>query len=436
MAYYVRVRRHATTIMCVTGDVCIISEPDRIVRANRLESEMSRTGLTATLCAAEVFAMAGFATFSALVPTFLSEWNLTNTEAGWVSGIYYGGYLLSVPILTSLTDRVDSRRILLLGNVLSATAALGFGLVAEGFWTALVFRFIAGMGLAGTYMPGLKVLSDCTEGPLQSRYVAFYTSSFSLGAAASFFLSGEIAAIAGWRWSFGLASVGSLAAGLMIVTMVPAGNVPETETGTETRMLLDFRPVWKTRNAMAYIIGYTAHVWELFSMRSWIVAFLAFSQSLQTSGSVGNITLIAAVVNLLGLPASLGGNELARRFGRRRVVTVLMLVSALVSFVIGFTAPLPAYFVIALCMLYGITVMGDSASLTAGAVAAAPVGHRGATLAVHAALGFSAGFLGPLVIGAVLDLFGGGTLAWGLAFVTMGLGSLAGPVALSRLREN
>ena len=76
--------------------------------------------------------------------------------------------------------------------------------------------------------------------------------------------------------------------------------------------------------------------------------------------------------------------------------------------------------------------MADSASLTAGAVAAAPIGHRGATLAVHAALGFSAGFLGPLVIGAVLDLFGGGTLAWGLAFVTMGLGSLAGPVALSR----
>jgi MFS family permease len=395
---------------------------------------MTKARVTTVLCAAEIFGMAGFATFSALLPTFLSEWKLTNTEAGWVSGIYYAGYLLSVPVLTSLTDRVDPRRILLLGNALSGFAALGFGLVASGFWTALAFRFIAGMGLAGTYMPGLKVLSDHTEGPLQSRYVAFYTSSFSIGASASYFLSGEIATLADWRWSFGLASVGSLTAAILIVTMVPAAKVPAV--GAETRMLLDFRPVLRTRNAMAYVIGYTAHVWELFSMRSWIVAFLAFSQSLQSSSSFGNITLIAAIVNLLGLPASLGGNELAVRFGRRRVVTLIMLVSAMLGCLIGFAAALPAYFVIALSLLYGITVMADSASLTAGAVAAAPAGHRGATLAVHSTLGFSAGFFGPLAIGAVLDLFGGGTLAWGLAFVTMGLGSLAGPIALRLLHGN
>jgi len=390
---------------------------------------MSRFRLTALLCTSEIVGMAGFATFPVLVPTFLSEWSLTNTGAGWICGIYYAGYLLSVPVLVSLTDRVDPRRILLLGTALAGLSALGFGLFAGGFWTALVFRFLGGVGLAGTYMPGLKVVSDHTEGPLQSRYVAFYTACFSIGASASYFVSGEVAAFLGWRWAFGLSSFGSLAAGILIAVGVPISRPNLSQTNIRT--LLDFRPVLTARPAMAYIIAYGAHVWELFSMRSWIVAFLAFSQSLQPSGaSIWSITQLAAIINLLGLPASLGGNEFAVRFDRRRVISTVMMVSIIGSCLVGFAAPCPAPIVIGLCLFYGITVMADSAALTAGAVAAAPIGFRGATLAVHSTVGFAAGFLGPLAIGAVLDSLNGTKLAWGVAFVTMGLGAAVGPVAL------
>jgi MFS family permease len=371
--------------------------------------------------------MAGFATFPALVPSFLSEWRLSNTQAGWISGIYYAGYMLSAPILTSLTDRVEPRRILLWGAVLSGASALAYGLLADGFWLALILRFVAGMGLAGTFMPGLKLLSDHTEGSLQSRYLAFYTSSFSIGASMSYFLSGEISATLDWRWSFGLAAVGSLASLIAIQTLLPTRRFCPAPS---SRMLLDFRPVFKTKPAMAYILAYTGHAWELFSFRSWIVALLAFAQSQQAWGSLWNLTLIAAIVNLLGLPASVGGNELAVRFGRRRVITFIMIVSFLVSSVAGFAASSSAFIVIGLCLLYGVTVMADSASLTAGAVKAAPPGHKGATLAVHSTLGFAAGFLGPLAVGVVLDLFGGTAFAWGMAFITMGLGSALGTIAL------
>ena len=388
---------------------------------------MSKLQITAVLCFVEISGMAGFASFPALVPSFLAEWSLSNTQAGWISGIYYAGYMLSAPILTSLTDRVDPRRILLLGAGFSGASALAYGLLATGFWSALTLRFVAGMGLAGTFMPGLKLLSDHTEGPLQSRYLAFYTSSFSIGASTSYFMSGEIAATLDWRWSFGLAAVGSLASVIVIQTRLPAGQFPEEPN---SRMLLDFRPVLRTKPAMAYILAYTGHAWELFSFRSWIVALLAFTQSLQAWGSVRNLTLIAAIVNLLGLPASVGGNELAVRFGRRRVITLIMIVSFLVSCVAGFAASSSVLIVIGLCLVYGLTVMADSASLTAGAVEAAPPGHKGATLAVHSTLGFGAGFLGPLAVGAVLDLFGGASLAWGMAFMTMGLGSALGPIAL------
>ncbi|MEE8544846.1 MAG: MFS transporter [Alphaproteobacteria bacterium] len=395
---------------------------------------MTGARLILVLCTAEVAGMAGFATFPALLPTFLAEWRLSNTEAGWISGIYYLGYVGLVPVLVSLTDRVDPRRIYLGAMALSAVAMLAFGLAATGFWSALGLRVLAGVGLAGTYMPGLKILSDHIEGPRQSRAIAFYTASFSIGASLSFLLSGEIAEWLDWRWAFALAALGPAAAtALVALTIAPAA--PPPEAGTEGH-LLDFRPVFANRRALAYILAYGAHSWELFAYRSWLVAFLVFSQGLQRDGgAMWSATVIAALVNLLGWPSSVLGNELASRFGRARVVALIMAVSALVAAAIGFSAPLPYVLVVGLCLLYGVTVIGDSGALTAGAIAEAEPGRRGATMAVHSTVGFSGAFIGPLVFGVVLDVAGGGAsaLAWGLAFLSMGLGAALGPLAIAVL---
>ena len=107
-----------------------------------------------------------------------------------------------------------------------------------------------------------------------------------------------------------------------------------------------------------------------------------------------------------------------------------MLLSGGLGAVIGFTAALPYYLVVLLAVLYGMLITGDSASLTAGAVAAAPPQLRGTTLAVHSTFGFSAAFLGPLTIGVLLDIFGGGLLAWGMGFLAMAVVCLLGPVFL------
>ena len=107
-----------------------------------------------------------------------------------------------------------------------------------------------------------------------------------------------------------------------------------------------------------------------------------------------------------------------------------MLVSTGLGAVIGFTASLPYLLVVVLAVFYGMTITGDSASLTAGAVTAAPPHLRGTTLAVHSTFGFGAAFLGPLTIGVLLDIFGGGLLAWGMGFLAMSAACLLGPVFL------
>lgn len=398
-----------------------------------MRSMPSPLRITALLCLTEVLGLLSFATFPALLPFFLKAWQISNTQAGWISAVYFAAYMAAVPLLAGVTDRIDARRIMVLGAVIAVAASLAFALWAEGFASALALRFLAGVSLAGIYMPGVKLVSDHTEGALQSRYVSYYTASFSIGASVSYLLAGEIASAFDWRWAFALSAVGPAVGILLIVFFIPAGRFQAATS--KHRLLPDFRPVWRARKAMAYIFGYTAHMWELFSLRSWVVVFLEYSRSIQPQLPQHiSATQVAFLINLIGLPASIGGNELARRFGRKRVITAIMLSSAAMSAWIGFTPGLCYGLVVVISLIYGILVLGDSASLTAGAVAAAPKGSRGATLALHSTLGFGAAFLGPMAVGMVLDTFRASrTLAWGMAFLIMGLGCALGPVALACL---
>jgi len=391
--------------------------------------------LTLLVCLAEIFGLASIAVFPALLPTFQAEWNLSNTAAGWISAAYYGGYMILVPMLTSITDRVDARRIMGLGAFLGILTAVGYGYFAQGFWSALVLRLLSGVSLAGIYMPGLKVVSDHTEGEgtLQSRFISFYTASFSIGASLSYLLAGEINALAGWRWAFMASAISAAVALVIVILYVPPAQV---RGGERQALLSDFKVVFRSKAAMAYVLAYAAHMWELFSLRSWIVAFLAFSIQLQPTGAfTWSATQIAFIINLIGLPASIGGNELSRAFGRRKVITIVMIVSAALGTILGFSAALPYFLVVFMAILYGITIVGDSASLTAGVVAAAPKGYRGTTLAVHSTIGFCSAFLGPLTVGVVLDFFGGNRLAWGMGFLCMAAGCLFGPIFLAWLKS-
>ncbi len=160
---------------------------------------LSGVRLILLMCAAEGLMVLGFSTLPALLPILLVEWTLSNTQAGWINGIYFAAYMAAVPVLVGLTDRVDPRRIYALGAVVSLLSALGFAVFADGFWDAMLYRGLGGVGLAGTYMPGLKALTDHIDERLRSRAVAFYTASLSIGFALSFLFSGEIAALLDWR---------------------------------------------------------------------------------------------------------------------------------------------------------------------------------------------------------------------------------------------
>jgi MFS family permease len=105
--------------------------------------------------------------------------------------------------------------------------------------------------------------------------------------------------------------------------------------------------------------------------------------------------------------------------------------SGLMACWLGFTASLPWWLVFALMMVHSALMLGDSAALTAGAIGSAPPERRGSTMAVYSFVGFSSAFFAPLVFGVVLDVAGGNrsTLAWGLAFASVGIFGALAPVA-------
>ena len=376
--------------------------------------------------------MLGISSFAALLPEMQAAWTLSNADAGWITGIYFAGYLVAVPVLVGLTDRMDPRGIYLASAALGGVSLLGFALIADGFWSGLFFRTLSGVALAGTYMPGLKALTDRVAEKIRPRAVAFYTASFGIGGSLSFLISGEVAAAWSWQAAFAVVALGTpFSMALAGYAMTARRGVTHAKPETH---LLDFRPVFRNREAMAYISAYTAHNFELFGFRGWIVAFLVFSQSLQPDYASWNVIVIVTVITLIAVPASIVGGELAMRYGRRRVLFTVMTASAIIAASIGFTGAFPFPLVVGLAILYGLFISADSAAITTGAIGAAPPGGRGAVMAVHSSIGFMGSVLGPLAFGVVLDAAGADHLwGWGLAFAAMGLGVIMGPVALALL---
>jgi MFS family permease len=388
--------------------------------------------IVAVVCAAEIAGMAPFSMFLALQPLLQGEWELSNTTSGWIASAYYAGYMLAVPVLASLTDRWDARSVWLGAITLAALGAVGFGTMAQGPLTAVIFQAIAGAGLAGTYMPGLKLMDDRIPGALHPRLVAFYTTSFSLGASGSYFLVGQLIEQFHWRTAIAAAAIGPAAAWLLI--HLTLGRVAPAPAGATHATAGRWRDVLQSADSMRYVVAYACHMWELFGMRAWLVPFLVFCTVLHGPTFAAPTTL-AAMLALSGIPSSFVGAELSARFERRYVVMAIMLMSAATGIAVGAVASQAWALILSLSVLHHALVMADSAALTSGLVAVSPPHSRGTAMALYSMTGFAAASLASFAIGGVLDLLGGQSVtSWTFAFAVMVSANVLGAALLSRGR--
>lgn len=400
--------------------------PDGIITAS--VPPRSPALIVFVVCLAEILSMTPFSMFLALQPQLEAAWGLSNTETGWISSAYFTGYMLAVPVLGSLTDRMDARSVWLGACALAGAGALGFAVLAHDPWTAVAMQVVAGAGLAGTYMPGLKVITDRLASLPRPRHVAFYTTSFTMGSSLSFWIVGTLDAAVDWRTAVALLALGPFAGCALVVLALHAVPVaPHAHASAAVHL----RAVVRSADSMRYVIGYAAHVWELFALRAWVVPFVVFCQGVRESESPLGVATVAAIVGLVGVPASMAGAELTTHAPRRRVIITVMLVSIAASLLVVPSAGLSWGLLIASVCAYSALISADSAALTSGIVDVAPPASRGTAMAIYSTLGFAAASAGTFAVGFTLDLLGGQSVAsWTLAFVVMSAPNLVGAAAL------
>jgi predicted MFS family arabinose efflux permease len=382
--------------------------------------------LVVAMCVGQIGSLLPHVAVPAIMAQHLMPlWQLNAAQAGLMASAYAIGYTLAVPVLSGLTDRFDARLILFAGSILSSLATAAFGLFAEGLKSACLWWGLAGVGFGGAYMPGLKALTDRLPPGDSSRSVTLYTGCFSVGVGLSFLVAQLVADRFGWRAPFLVTGLGPLAMAAVCLLLAPFK--PQRMPGHP----LDFRPVFRNRAALGYILGYGAHCFELYGMRTWIVAFWTFVAARSGDALVSPVA-VSVIFTLLSLPSSISGNEAALRFGRHRAVIAIMIASAAVGTAIGILATASPLLLLPLVLLYGITVPADSGSLTSGMSASAVPAQRGATMALHSTVGFGLSALGAWVAGVALDAAGGPAsgAGWLAAFAVLAGGVLFGPLAL------
>jgi MFS family permease len=395
-------------------------------------------------CAARAAFATMFTTWSATLPLLKQEWGLSAGEAGLVQSAYHIGFLVSLFAVGFLTDRYGARRTYLVSSYAAAASALLFAFGAEGFVSSLLLYGLTGLCSGGSYTPGLAIISqqvakNCRVG--QGQALGLYLAAASLGYAIGLLIASAMIPLAGWRGAFVATALGPVVGTVLGGYVLRA--VPNTvHGGGNSGIRGGLVDVVANRPAMLSIWGYTFHAWELLGLWAWLPAFLAAAAI--ATGSTGMQAAsagatLAAVTYLAAVAGSVSGGSLADRFGRTAVTLLFAIASLACSFAFGWMIGLPLWLLLTIAVFYNVTGVADSSIHSTTLTELVDPRSLGAAYSLRSLLGFGAGAVAPWVFGATLDWSraawpGDERLAWGLAWATLGLGGLLGPLAIWRLR--
>jgi MFS family permease len=380
----------------------------------------------ALLATAMVLSMTTWFSASAVLPQLRTIWALSSTEAAWLTIAVQLGFVTGalVSALTNLPDRIPARNVFFGASVGAATVN---GLVAlcSGPAAALPLRFATGCFVAGIYPPALKVMATWFQ---RGRGLALgvMVGALTVGSALPHLING----VGGLPWQQVVlaASACTLAGGLIAQLLVRDGPFPFPRGSFEPRYLLR---AFADPGVRLANLGYFGHMWELYAMWSWFAVFLG--ESLRSADPTGSTRTAAglgtfAVIGAGAVGCYLGG-VLGDRWGRTRTTAAAMAISGTCALSIGLTFGGPLWLVLGVGILWGVTVVADSAQFSAMVTELADQAYVGTALTVQLAVGFSLTVVTIWLVPLLRD-----AVTWRWAFALLALGPALGVVAMLRLR--
>lgn len=391
---------------------------------------MNQSKILWGMCIVQFLAMQIWFNFSAVMPVIEDEWDLTASQSGIIIAFFHVGYVGAIAFSSMLIDKYNPKYFMVLGAFLAGVSGIAFAVVAEGFWLPLLLRVISGIGVAGIYVPGLRILTDLF--PLQRRgaVVGIYVGSLVVGSGFSLLISGMLIEYIGWQGVILITSCLSIIASvLMIFIKVPPLKRNESSLKVEWAVI---KRVFKKKNLLVNA-GYAGHSWELYAMWAWIGPFLVNYygvQGLEQTEAIryGNIT--GALVIMVGGLATYVGGKLSDQFGHIKVANFFLMISISCSLIIGWLDFVPLIIMLILLFIYGFSIVADSPIYNVEVTKVSDPEVIGLALGAQSIIGFTVTIFSPLVFGLLLESFN-----WGIAFMVIGLVTIIAPICLFLLSK-
>jgi len=377
--------------------------------------------MLALLSSAMLLSLSAWMTATAVAPEFQARWSLSPGQVGLLTTTVQFGFVVgtAVAAVLNLADTVRSR-VLFAGSAALAALANATLLIAPGYATALVARFLTGAFLAGVYPPGMKMVSTWFR---SARGLAIGTvvGALTVGKALPYLL--KAAGDTNLTAVIGGASAAGVFASLLIALTYHDG--PYSFPSRPFQWSLVGR-ILRHRETMLATGGYLGHMWELYAMWTWAPTFLAFAAAGQVSSTT--IDLVAFGTIAAGGLGCVWGGLAADRVGRERVVNLAMAISGVCCVLVGFTVGAPFFAVALLTWVWGFFVVADSAQFSAIVTEVAPPDSVGTALMLQTSLGFLLTMVTIQAIPALVDV-----VNWRWAFAFLAFGPVAGIMSIRRL---